>query len=274
MGKPGVAYLLAHGWHSLSDLVVRAHTVYANLQQSYDRIEKSSLYIKLDPTEKGGISYFMGMLAAKVIGARLLDVPWLFHLSLLSATGGVATLKGKSEPDLVGLRRARDWVVAEAKGRTRGYSASAMLSAKLQTRQLRRINGSFPSLRVAIEACFSPSFHWALEDPEEFDDDAPDLDFDVDTALAMYYSAVVAATEQPSGVRRIQGREFVLREIPEVGVTVALSRDVRDRVLSRSLAKGDDSNAPSSAEPKPDGEFVVFADDVAIASTTAGLNSA
>src|SRR6266568_4288374 len=32
IGKPGVAFLLAHGWHSVSDLIVRAHMVYANLR--------------------------------------------------------------------------------------------------------------------------------------------------------------------------------------------------------------------------------------------------
>lgn len=165
MGKPGVAYLLAHGWHSASDLIVRSHTVYANLRQTHRHLEKSSLYGDLDPSEKSGISYFMGMLAAKILGARLLDVPWLFHFSLIGAIGGTATLKGKSQPDLVGLRRNRDWVVVEAKGRTLGYSASAMASAKLQTRQLRKINGSYPSLRVAVQAYFAPQLQWARRAP-------------------------------------------------------------------------------------------------------------
>mgnify|MGYP007088122501 CR=1 FL=1 len=152
MGKPGVAFLFSHGWHSVSDLVVRSHTVYANLRGSSKYIEKSSLYAGLDPTEKSGVSYFMGMVAAKVLGARLLDTPWLFHVSLIQALGGSVVLKAKSEPDLVGLRRNRQWIVAEAKGRTWGYSASVMTAAKQQTRQLRTINGQYPSLRVAIQA--------------------------------------------------------------------------------------------------------------------------
>lgn len=152
MGKPGVAFLLTHGWHSVSDLVVRSHTIYANLRESSHFLQRSSLYIGLDPTEKSGVSYFMGMVAAKVLGARLLDTPWLFHVSMIQALGGAVSLNGKSQPDLIGLRRNRDWVVAEAKGRTWGYSASAMATAKLQTRQLRSINGQFPALRVAVQA--------------------------------------------------------------------------------------------------------------------------
>lgn len=103
MGKPGVAFLLAHGWHSVSDLVVRSHTVYANLCGGSKYIEKSGLYADLDPTEKSGVSYFMGMIAAKLMGIRLLDTPWLFHLSMIKVLGGSVVLKSQSQPDLIGL---------------------------------------------------------------------------------------------------------------------------------------------------------------------------
>src|SRR5687768_14692589 len=63
VGKPGLAYLLSHGMHSVSDMIVRSHTVYANLRQTYSYFEKSALYDGLDPTEKGATSYFLGMMA-------------------------------------------------------------------------------------------------------------------------------------------------------------------------------------------------------------------
>lgn len=120
VGKPGVAYLLAHGWHSVADLVVRSHMIYANLGQDRSYVEKSSLYAELDPTEKSGVSYFMGMVAAKVLGARFLRTPWPFHLSMIKALGGKVSLQGNSQPDLIGLRSDGRWIVAEAKGRTWG----------------------------------------------------------------------------------------------------------------------------------------------------------
>src|SRR5688572_12324995 len=67
VGKPGIALLFGHGWHSISDLVVRVHSVYANLKGAHGEYEKSSLYGALDPTEKSGVSYSMGMIAAKVL---------------------------------------------------------------------------------------------------------------------------------------------------------------------------------------------------------------
>lgn len=264
MGKAGVAFLLAHGWHSVSDLVVRSHTIYANLRENSSYLERSSLYTSLDPTEKSGVSYFMGMVAAKVLGARLLGTPWLFHVSMIKALGGAVALKGNSQPDLIGLRQNRDWVVAEAKGRSWGYSASAMTTAKLQTRQLRKINGQFPALRVAVQASFSPKLEWAIEDPEEFDEDAVDLQFNLEGALEMYYSAPNAAVG--SGQSRLLGRRnFLVRELPEIGVTVGIDREVRDRLQTHALTAGKGAlMEDASPEPKPDGDFLVFSDGLAV----------
>ena len=268
MGKPGVAFLLAHGWHSVADMVVRSHTVYANLRHSSGSIEKSSLYDALDPTEKGATSYFMGMLAAKILGARLLNVPWLFHLSMLDSLGGCASMSSNSEPDLVGLKRNRDWVVAEAKGRTGGYSQSAMNKAKQQTRQLRRINGRSPILRVAVQAFFNSKMEWAIEDPEEFDESARDLDVDMDTAFERYYSAAIGATEQ-ADPRHLAGRKFFAQQLTEIGVTIAVDAEVRERLGQRDMAtNGIDIGANSFSQLTEDDGFVIFPDGLAISLDT------
>ena len=47
MGKPGVAFLLSHGWHSVSDLIVRSHTVYANLREHSSYIRNQYGNIRL-----------------------------------------------------------------------------------------------------------------------------------------------------------------------------------------------------------------------------------
>ena len=231
MGKPGVSYLLAHGWHSASDIIVRSHTVYANLQQVASRhIEKSSLYTALDPTEKGATSYFIGMMAAKIVAARLLDTPWLFHLSMFDTLGGHAVLLGKSQPDLIGLNRARGWVVVEAKGRTNGYSASAALAAKEQTRQLRQINGVPPVLRVAVQAYFSPQLEFAIDDPEEFADDAEDIKIDLKQAVTRYYSFIESATRDTPDTRLIGKREFSFYTLGDIGVSIGIDNTTATKI--------------------------------------------
>ena len=264
MGKPGVAFLLSHGWHSVSDLVVRSHTIYANLRGGSTYIEKSSLYNGLDPSEKSGVSYFIGMVAAKILGARLLDTPWLFHVSMVESLGGSVVLKAKSQPDLIGLSRNRQWIVVEAKGRTWGYSAAAMTAAKQQTRQLRSVNGQSPLLRVAIQAFFNPKLEWAIEDPAEFNEDATDLHFEAEDAMEMYYSAPTIATENGHG-RVIGNRKFIAQELSEIGVTIGLELNVRDRLKERNMLRPDQSSAPiQEIEPFTEGGFHVFSDGLAI----------
>jgi len=265
VGKPGASCLLAHGWHSLSDLVVRSHTVYANLLERSSNLERSTFYLSLDPTEKSGVSYFMGMVAAKVLGARLLGTPWLFHVSMVNALGGSVSLVGKSQPDLIGLRRNRDWVVMEAKGRTSGFSASAMRAAKQQTQQLRKVNGQFPALRVAVQASFNPTLEWEIEDPEEFEKDAPDLQFSLETAWEMYYSAANAAVAAGGGTKFILNREFLVRELSEIGVTIGIDQDLLGRLQTRSMTREWDAIMSNlSPEPQLADGFTIFPDGLAI----------
>ncbi|MEJ8569283.1 hypothetical protein [Elongatibacter sediminis] len=227
VGKPGIAHLLTHGWHSISDVIVRSHTVYANLRQGSNRFQKSTLYQDLDPTEKGAASYFMGMVAAKVLCARLLDTPWLLHLSMFQAAGGAAALRGRSQPDLIGIDRMGRWTVAEAKGRSNAFSADAMSKAKQQTRRLRRINGSLPNVRVAVQAHFSPNLCFSISDPEDMDEEPIDVSLNEDAAIRQYYSFPLEATRSPARRENRRGREYDLAKIDEVGVTIGLSSELR-----------------------------------------------
>lgn len=235
VGKPGLPYLFSHSWHSISDILVRMHTVYANLREEGNSYHKSSYYHALDPTEKAASSYFLGMMAAKVVAAKVLDVPWLFHLSMLSPLGGVPALIGKSAPDLIGLNRKRQWAVVEAKGRTNKFDADAAGKAKKQTRQLRRINGDLPFVRVAVQAYFSPAFEFAVDDPEEYDDNAVDFDGDVKLAFRRYYSFANAVTSTSNDIRTIDGEQFAFGTLDESGLSIGLSRKTSSMIESGTI---------------------------------------
>lgn len=257
VGKPGLAYLLSHGMHSVSDIIVRSHSVYANLRQNYSYIEKSSLYERLDPTEKGATSYFMGMMAAKIICARLLDTPYVFHLSMLKSLGGTAVLHTKSQPDLIGCSRKGNWIVAEAKGRTGSLNDDAMKKAKLQTRQLRKINGIFPSLRVAIQAYFSPELSFEVSDPDEYDEEAADIDFDLKVAIRDYYSYVLSSSQSSRSETKVFDREYLFRDVDEVGISVGI-----DSAILKSLEAGNESFLSLGTNFRPQFEERIGADTV------------
>jgi len=239
--------------------------VYANLRQTNSHFEKSALYEDLDPTEKGASSYFLGMMAAKIVCSRLLDTPFVFHLSMLKTLGGMPVLRTKSQPDLIGLDRAGNWIVAEAKGRTNGYSPTAMTKAKSQTYQLRTINGNFPSLRVCIQAYFSPELNFAVSDPDGYGEDAKDIVFDLRAAIRDYYSFVLGSSQVARASRKIHGREYQFRAIEETGISIGV-----DTATLKRLEQDGDFQVPfvyeqSQAVVSDDGqETVAFPDGLAV----------
>lgn len=231
-GKPGAAHLLAHRWHSIADVVVRSHTIYANLRQRGLGVDRSTLYDSLDPTEKGATSYFLGMAMAKLFAANLFDTPWLFHVS--QATSGHASIafkRGtKSQPDLIGQTATGNWIVVEAKGRTNGLDSKALTKAKSQTGMIRTINGFPPSLRVALQVYFDDQLRVRIDDPTDAKPEALEVEFDLDAALAKYYSVATAITAGNSTLERLQDREFVTRVDEDSGVTIGLQASVWESV--------------------------------------------
>lgn len=227
-GRPGSSHLLAHRWHSLADIVVRTHTIYANLRQRGQFVDRSTLYDALDPTEKGAASYLLGMVMAKLFAAKLFDTPWLFHVSQATVCGtAIAYTKGsKSRPDLIGQNRAGGWLVVEAKGRTNGLDGVALTKAKGQTKMIRTINGSQPHLRLALQAYFDDQLSVRLDDPTEEDSESVEVKIELDAALTRYYSVATAITFK-SGLREVvRNQEYVVRSDEESGVTIGVEASI------------------------------------------------
>src|SRR2546425_10519701 len=83
VGKTGLDDLLAFGPYSLDEIRFRIFLVRANLWEDRNHVQQTPAYVNLDPTEKGAISYFLGMALGKLLMFRLLDTPWMVHLSKL-----------------------------------------------------------------------------------------------------------------------------------------------------------------------------------------------
>lgn len=228
VGKAEVAHLLRYGMYSLYELAYRAAIVYANLRETAGgQIECTSAFRALDPSEKGAISYFLGLTTAKLLASRLLHVPWLMHLDVYRGRLQPIRLAGsKVKPDLVGLNSRRDWIVIEAKGRSGPRDSRVVGQAKSQTRCLRRVAGALPVLRIAHVAYFRKDelrTHWV--DPDEYDDNASDVEITREEFLTTYYAPLRAALNDA----RVEEREdglFRIRTIPELDVRLGLRVDV------------------------------------------------
>lgn len=187
VGRAGWRDVFQHGRYSLHEITYRAYMILANIAESPSgHIVQSDAYGALDASEKSAVSYFVGMTMAKLFAHKLFDVAWLLHLDKYPHLRPV--LRSQSRPDLLGLDRRRSWIVMEAKGRTNVAPNDLRSRAKDQTRNLRRIGGSYPSLRLALVTHFRDSeLEVQMEDPPEFNRAAVNIRMDRNTFLIRYY---------------------------------------------------------------------------------------
>lgn len=245
VGKPDASYLLKHGWHSFSDLIVRAHTIWANLVDHGGLVHRSRLYEAQDPTEKGGTSYFVGMTSAKLMAARLLGVPWLFHFSMTGPLHIPIRKRGSLHPDMLGETAAGDWVVVEAKGRSNGFSQAALKKAKDQASVVGKINSRVPLYRIAVQSYFSPLGMRLVDPPsEEGESDPPprkgeprNIAVDATAARRRYYGPIFNATRDSKSVRSVEGHEFICRSLGEIGVTVGIEASLKEGLANQKEAQ-------------------------------------
>jgi hypothetical protein len=135
-------------------------------QDWYRRLRRTSAFAALDPTEKGMVSYFLGMTLCKLFASRLLDTPWLLHLDVFRPFLNPILL-GRSRPDLVGENNAGHWHAFESKGRSSHPSSDDKQKAKSQAQRLVSVNGIACSLHIGSFASFKADlleFYW--KDPE------------------------------------------------------------------------------------------------------------
>lgn len=154
VGKGSLAHMLQYGQYSMFEIIYRSAMIYANLLEKPDtRFARSDAYDGLDPSEKGAISYFLGLALTKAFVAQKLDVPWLMHVDLYRNRFGVNLASGE-RPDLFGQDSLGRWIVAESKGRTHAHDQKALTKAKAQASQVIDIGGSAPHLSIGLVASF------------------------------------------------------------------------------------------------------------------------
>jgi len=156
VGRPNRQYVFQHGDSSAYEALFRWSLTRMALEQrgpTAYRLRRTEAARTLDPTEKGAVSYFLGMTMAKLFSARLLDAPWVMHLDVFRPMLN-ADLRGRSRPDLVGMTNAGKWVAIESKGRISAPDAEAKNKAKLQAKRVVSVNGTPPALNIGAITYF------------------------------------------------------------------------------------------------------------------------
>lgn len=207
IGRPNIAYVFAHGEASYFEAAFRISLVRMALhQQPYGfRFVKTDAFKALDPTEKGAVSYFLGMAVCKVFATSLLRTPWLLHLDVFRDQIGAQNV-GRSRPDLVGQDPAGKWHAFETKGRSGKPGYEDKIKAKDQAERLKRVDGADCELHVGCFTYFSQNaleFYWRDPEPEDLDP----IELRVPKDAWQHYYSPALALARDEGAAKVPGRE-------------------------------------------------------------------
>lgn len=227
VGRAELFHIIRHGDYSLFEICYRVAILFANLRElDSGRVTRSAAYDGLDPTEKGAISYFLGMTLTKAAVHRLCDVPWLMHLDVYRADLAAALGDDHSRPDLVGRDQSGRWVVVESKGRTNSFDGQALMRAKQQAQKVISIGGQAPHLAIGALLHFDGDvLQLHLRDPE------PDLKAQISLPLTSesffegYYRPFRAWLQRDPARRRVRVGERTFIEAPIEQLDLAVGLD-------------------------------------------------
>lgn len=232
VGRQNWSDVFQYGTYSVLEALWRLAIVRANLVEQADgRLRQSDAFVALDPSEKGAVSYFLGLTFTKLIAEKLFQVPWLLHIDVYKQQINPA-LEFSVKPDFVGMDPDQQWIVMESKGRTGSASRDLLDTAKRQTRSLRNINGQLPSLRVAVATYFSNSKARArICDPDDFDVHSQDVTVDQEALARAYYRPIVEYLEAyppEFSTSDIDQKPYRISPFSGMDASVGLDQDILD----------------------------------------------
>jgi len=172
LGRPSTYHVFRHGQASFHEAIFRLSLIRMAVEQNRSGyVRRTNAFAALDPSEKGMVSYFLGMTLCKLFASRLLLTPWLLHLDVFRPVLNPVTL-GRSRPDLVGEDVGGNWHGFESKGRSSVPSSADKAKAKAQAQRLVSVNGLNCSLHVGSFAFFRSDvleFYWRDPEPDSRD---------------------------------------------------------------------------------------------------------
>ncbi len=222
------ADLMRSGRYSFAEILHRVACLHAyyDVDKSY-RLVLSSAFKNLDSTEKGVVSFYIGMAMAKLFADKVLNIPWMMHISRYQADWAVRYGANPNRPDLFGCNHLGEWAVAEAKGRSR---VTNKLVAKMQQQKsaVASIQRVAPTYRYGSATRFEAGqLALRVVDPPRLRR-AQDMPIDAGAWLLDYYRPVVDLLDQtdayPEG-------EVIVGTLPgtdiEIGVSGTIAEVVR-----------------------------------------------
>lgn len=232
-----------HGHHSVAEILHRVACMTAYFDVDGDgRIAQSPAFTQLDPSEKAVVSFYSGMTFAKLYADKVLDVPWMMHISRYESSWSVRYGANTRRPDLFGCNSSGDWAVAEAKGRSR-VTTRLVERMREQKSAVAAIDGTPPAYRYGSATRFLRNqLELRIVDPPA-KARAQDVPLDPAGWLIDYYRPIV---ELLAALAVRQQNGLVFATLPGTDLEVGLSEGVIAAV----------NESPRSAFNRPAPRFV------------------
>ena len=171
VGRPKLYYVFRHGEASLFEAIFRWSLIRMALEQRGCNLYRTDAFKSLDPTEKGAVNYFLGMVFCKLFADQLLGAPWLLHLDVFRDHLNVSFQTGRSRPDLVGHETGTgEWHAFESKGRASVPGLDEKDKAKKQAQRIVSVHGKSSQLHIGAITYFKGDvlhFYWRDPHPDE-----------------------------------------------------------------------------------------------------------
>ena len=234
--------VLQFGRYSIAEVLHRVACFEAYFDIKGSRLVHSPAHATLDPTEKALVSYYLGMVSAKIYADKVLGIPWMMHISRYESKWSVRYGSNPAWPDLFGCNASGDWIVAEAKGRSR---VTTQLISKMQAQKsaVASINGFAPAHRIGVASRFSAKrLDLRVVDPPARQG-AQEVSIDPALWLIDYYRPLVDLIDS-SGDRREAGA--VVGLLPGTNLELSIPSPIADLVR-----ESNDRGAKRRSGPAP-----------------------
>ncbi|WP_159075363.1 hypothetical protein [Celeribacter baekdonensis] len=231
VGRPSISFIFQHRLASLFEALYRISQMRMALTQETfsQHLYRTNAFRQLDPTEKGAVSYALGMAFCKLFAHKLLNTHWLLHLDVFKDQLNPELRTGKSRPDLVGQNDAGDWHAFESKGRSSSPNDDAKQKAKQQAQRLVRVDGQDCRLHIGAISFFRSEtleFYW--RDPAPIKEEPFEVRLPEDAWKHYYLPAL--SFSQSEGLDEPNGTD-------EIGISVEIAPHIYELLVQGQWSK-------------------------------------
>lgn len=246
VGRPDFYHVFQHGDSSVYEAVFRWSMLRMALEQhgpSGRRLYRTAAFKHMDPTEKGAVNYFLGLVVCKLFAAKLLDAPWTLHLDIWRDALNAVLLSGRSRPDMIAQsQQTSGWYAFECKGRASSPNETEQEKAKEQAQRIVSVNGAACALHIGSIMYYrgdTLQFYWRDPEPSRREQiDVPLSDDDWGEYYRFFmeaYRFYSSENGMSDGAVRIKELDLALSIHPAIAQLLSSSNWREARLKAREL---------------------------------------